>query len=63
MVTFFGPLLLAIIIGALFFFAVKALVIFIQQCDREPELDVLDYDNSSQDGFLRHFAANKNEAQ
>ncbi|TBG78596.1 hypothetical protein ELG76_04065 [Rhizobium leguminosarum] len=54
--TFLGPLLITIIVGALFFCMVQAFVEFIRVNRREPELDEMDYDNSHPDGFIRHYA-------
>lgn len=61
--TFLGPLLITIIVGALFFCMVQAFVEFIRVNRREPQLDELDYDNGHPDGFVRHYAKASTEVR
>lgn len=61
--TFLGPLLITLIVGAIFFCMVHAFVEYIRSCRHERELDDLDYDNGHPDGFVRHFATNKREVR
>lgn len=57
--TYLGPLLITLIVGAIFFCMVQAFVEYIRSCRRERELDELDFDNAHPDGFVRHFASSE----
>lgn len=57
--TFLGPLLITLIVGAIFFCMVQAFVEYIRSCRRERELDELDFDNGTPDGFVRHYASSE----
>ncbi|WP_434733739.1 hypothetical protein NL154_05565 [Rhizobium sp. YTUHZ044] len=63
MTEFLGHIFIIIVVGYMAFCATRALILYIRQFPREPNLDELDYDNGHPDGFVAHFAVEKREVR